>query len=187
VPVRVKIAVPLEGLGGRLGQIIVWLDAKLRCRWVDLDPSTTRGVVSDALAVYFVDARMRERLRGPLARGAHGRDRGWGLSGQGGRADAVDRREIADGNPDKIPRMGPAGIRHPSFFAHPPLSTRAASSATLGPGPGEPPWSYGAVDRSINSRDPFSEGHRVRFPRHQVVEASVASVTSPAWSRPRCS
>ena len=81
----------------------------------------------------------------------------------------------------------PLRIRHPLFLAHPPLSTRAASWATLGPGPGEPPLSYGAVDRSINSRDPFSEGHRVRFPRHQVVEASVASVTSPAWSRPPCS
>jgi hypothetical protein len=37
VPVRIKVAVPPEGLGGSLDRIIAWLDAELRCGWVDLD------------------------------------------------------------------------------------------------------------------------------------------------------
>jgi hypothetical protein len=36
-PVRVTIAAPHEGLGGRLDQIITWLDA-LRCGWLVVDP-----------------------------------------------------------------------------------------------------------------------------------------------------
>jgi hypothetical protein len=35
---------------------------QLRCRWVNLDPSTTRGAVIDALAVYFADAILASAL-----------------------------------------------------------------------------------------------------------------------------
>ena len=55
-PVRVRIAVPPEGLGSRLDQIIAWLDANCGADgWIST-PSSTRGVVNDALAVYFLDA-----------------------------------------------------------------------------------------------------------------------------------
>jgi hypothetical protein len=52
-PVRIRIAVPPEGFGSRLDQIIAWLDANCGAdAWIST-PSTTRGVVNDALAVYF--------------------------------------------------------------------------------------------------------------------------------------
>ena len=54
-PVRIRIAVPPEGLGGRLDQIIAWLDANCGADgWIST-PSNTRGVVNDALAIYFLD------------------------------------------------------------------------------------------------------------------------------------
>ena len=55
-PVRVRIAVPPEGLGSRLDPIIAWLDANCGANgWTSM-PSSTRGVVNDALAVYLLDA-----------------------------------------------------------------------------------------------------------------------------------
>jgi hypothetical protein len=72
--VRIGITVPPEGLGIRLHQIIEWLEANRGADgWIST-PSTTRGVVNDALAVYFLDATIGERLRGPLVRRAEGRD-----------------------------------------------------------------------------------------------------------------
>jgi hypothetical protein len=54
-PVRSKIAVPPEGWGSRLDQIIAWLDANCGVDgWIST-PSSTRGVVNDALAIYFLD------------------------------------------------------------------------------------------------------------------------------------
>ena len=55
-PVRVRIAVPPEGLGSRLDQIIAWLDANYGADGWTSTPSSTRGVVNDVLAVYFLDA-----------------------------------------------------------------------------------------------------------------------------------
>jgi hypothetical protein len=55
-PVRVRIAVPLEGLGNRLDQIVAWLDANCGADGWTSTPSSTRGVVNEALAVYFLDA-----------------------------------------------------------------------------------------------------------------------------------
>jgi hypothetical protein len=54
-PVRIKIAVPAEGLGSRLDQIFAWLDANCGSDGWTSTPSSTRGVVNDALAVYFAD------------------------------------------------------------------------------------------------------------------------------------
>ena len=55
-PVRVRIAVSPEGLGSRLDQIIAWLDANCGADGWTSTPSSTRGVVNDALAVYLLDA-----------------------------------------------------------------------------------------------------------------------------------
>jgi hypothetical protein len=68
-PVRVRIAVPPEGLGSRLYQIIAWLDANCGADGWTSTPSSfafgetagsarTRGVVNDALAIYFADATL---------------------------------------------------------------------------------------------------------------------------------
>jgi hypothetical protein len=57
-PVRIKVAVPPEGLGIRLDQIFAWLDANCGAdRWTSAPPST-RGVVNDALAIYFADVTL---------------------------------------------------------------------------------------------------------------------------------
>jgi hypothetical protein len=54
-PVRIKIAVPPEGLGSRLDQITAWLDANCGADgWISI-PSSTRRVINDALAIYFAD------------------------------------------------------------------------------------------------------------------------------------
>jgi hypothetical protein len=57
-PVRIRIAVPPEGLGSRLDQILAWLDDNCGAdRWTST-PSSTRGVVNDALAIYFADVTL---------------------------------------------------------------------------------------------------------------------------------
>jgi hypothetical protein len=57
-PVRIKIAVPPEGLGSRLDQIFAWLDANCGADGWTSAPSSTRGVVNDALAIYFADVTL---------------------------------------------------------------------------------------------------------------------------------
>jgi hypothetical protein len=54
-PVRIRIGVPLEGLGGRLDQMRTWLDGNCGAdRWA-LTPSGMRGGLNDALSIYFLD------------------------------------------------------------------------------------------------------------------------------------
>lgn len=52
--VRIVIAVPPEGLGSQLDQMIAWLDANCGRDW-SLTPSGTTGILNDALAIYFRD------------------------------------------------------------------------------------------------------------------------------------
>jgi hypothetical protein len=57
-PVRIRIGVPPEGLGGGLDKMIEWLDANCGADgWTSM-PSSTRGVVNDALALYFADVTL---------------------------------------------------------------------------------------------------------------------------------
>ena len=57
-PVRIRIAVPPEGLGSRLDQIFAWLDANCGADGCTSARSSTRGVVNDALAIYFADVTL---------------------------------------------------------------------------------------------------------------------------------
>jgi hypothetical protein len=57
-PVRVGIGIPPGGLGRRLDQINVWLDANCGADGWAIAPSGSRGVVNDALAIYFADATL---------------------------------------------------------------------------------------------------------------------------------
>ncbi len=57
-PVRVRIAVPPGGMGARLDQITAWLDANCGADGSGSTPSSTRGVVNDAIAVHFRDATL---------------------------------------------------------------------------------------------------------------------------------
>ena len=57
-PVRIRIAVPQEGLGRRHAQITAWLDENCGAdRWA-MTPSGMRGVLNDAISLYFGDATL---------------------------------------------------------------------------------------------------------------------------------
>src|SRR5271156_5298561 len=55
-PVRVRIAVPLEGLGRQLEIMHAWLDETCGAEGWATAPAGTTGIVNDALALYFEDA-----------------------------------------------------------------------------------------------------------------------------------
>jgi hypothetical protein len=57
-PVRIRIAVPPNGLGQRHTQMTAWLDENCGVDGWAMTPSGTRGVLNDALSIYFVDARL---------------------------------------------------------------------------------------------------------------------------------
>ena len=54
-PVRIRIAVPPEGLGARLDAMKTWLDDNCGADGWAMTPSGLRGVVNDAVSVYFCD------------------------------------------------------------------------------------------------------------------------------------
>ena len=57
-PVRIRIGVPPEGLGQRHTQITDWLDENCGADAWAMTPSGTRGVLNDALSIYFADATL---------------------------------------------------------------------------------------------------------------------------------
>ena len=57
-PVRIRIGVPRGGLGSRLDGIRSWLDENCRTTGWAMTPSGTRGVLNDALSIYFGDATL---------------------------------------------------------------------------------------------------------------------------------
>jgi len=66
--VRIKLALPDGGLGTRLTDIHAWLDENCGANGWAMTPSGLRGVVNDALAIYFSRSDSRERLRRALVR-----------------------------------------------------------------------------------------------------------------------
>jgi hypothetical protein len=57
-PVRIRITIPHEGFGNRLGQMNAWLDANCGSDGWSMTPSSTRGVVNDVLGICFADATL---------------------------------------------------------------------------------------------------------------------------------
>lgn len=57
-PVRVRIAVPPEGLGHQLALMHAWLDQTCGAAGWSSAPAGTAGVVNDAIAFYFEDAAL---------------------------------------------------------------------------------------------------------------------------------
>jgi hypothetical protein len=57
-PVRIRIAVPAAGFGAQLNQMQAWLDENCGASGWAMTPSGLRGVVNDAMAVYFLDATL---------------------------------------------------------------------------------------------------------------------------------
>jgi len=57
-PVRLRIGVPPRGLGTRLDELKAWLDDNCGAGGWAMTPSGLRGVLNDAVAVYFCDAAL---------------------------------------------------------------------------------------------------------------------------------
>ena len=54
-PVRLRVAVPPGGFGRRLDRMHAWLDENCGAEGWVIAPSRLRGVVNDAVALYFRD------------------------------------------------------------------------------------------------------------------------------------
>ena len=57
-PSRIKVGVPIGGLGARLTEMQVWLDENCGADGWIMAPAGLRGVVNDAVALYFLDATL---------------------------------------------------------------------------------------------------------------------------------
>jgi hypothetical protein len=57
-PVRIHIAVPTHGLGQRYAQMTAWLDENCGADGWAMTPSGMRGVLNDAVSIYFGDATL---------------------------------------------------------------------------------------------------------------------------------
>jgi hypothetical protein len=57
-PVRIKVEVPIGGLGECLNQMQAWLDENCGADGWSMTPAGFRGVVNDAIAVYFLDVNL---------------------------------------------------------------------------------------------------------------------------------
>jgi hypothetical protein len=60
--VRIRIAVPPSGLGQRYPQITAWLDQNCGADGWGITPSGTRGVLNDAISIYFRGCNPGERI-----------------------------------------------------------------------------------------------------------------------------
>jgi hypothetical protein len=68
-PVRVRVAVPPDGLGTRLDRIKAWLDENCGIDGWAVTPSGLRGVLNDAIAIYFSDAAIASAFVARWCRG----------------------------------------------------------------------------------------------------------------------
>ena len=57
-PVRVRIGVPPGGFGQRYTQMTAWLDGNCGSDGWAMTPSGMRGVLNDAVSIYFADATL---------------------------------------------------------------------------------------------------------------------------------
>jgi hypothetical protein len=57
-PVRIRLGVPPGGFGQRYTEMTAWLDGNCGAdRWA-ITPSGVRGVLNDAVSIYFLDATL---------------------------------------------------------------------------------------------------------------------------------
>lgn len=57
-PVRVRVAISDAGFGQRLNRMHAWLDENCGADGWSITPAGMRGVVNDAITVYFRDAKL---------------------------------------------------------------------------------------------------------------------------------
>ena len=75
-PVRIRIGVPPSGFGQRYTEITEWLDGNCGADGWAITPSGMRGVLNDAVSIYFLDATLPGCVRRPMVRREQGRY-GW--------------------------------------------------------------------------------------------------------------
>src|SRR6266436_9585700 len=56
--VRIRIGVPPGGFGQRNAQVTAWLDENCGADGWSMTPSGMRGVLNDAVSIYFLDATL---------------------------------------------------------------------------------------------------------------------------------
>ena len=54
-PVRIRLAIPAGGFGRQLDQMSGWLDENCGAEGWAITPSGMRGVLNDAVSIYFTD------------------------------------------------------------------------------------------------------------------------------------
>jgi hypothetical protein len=101
-PIRVRIGVPPDGLGPRLDRIKAWLDENAGANGWAMTPSGTRGVLNDALSIYFGDPTLATAFVAPVVCRLSDRDHWRRLPGARGRAHATSRGLAAS---DTVERM----------------------------------------------------------------------------------
>ena len=57
-PVRIRIGVPPDGLGQRYSEVTAWLDQNCGAAGWAITPSGVRGVLNDAISIYFADTTL---------------------------------------------------------------------------------------------------------------------------------
>jgi hypothetical protein len=57
-PVRIRIGVPPDGFGRRHTEMTAWLDENCGADGWAMTPSGMRGVLNDAVSIYFLDATL---------------------------------------------------------------------------------------------------------------------------------
>jgi hypothetical protein len=57
-PVRIRIGVPPGGFGRRHAEMTAWLDENCGADGWAMTPSGMRGVLNDAVSIYFIDATL---------------------------------------------------------------------------------------------------------------------------------
>jgi hypothetical protein len=57
-PVRIRVGVPPGGFGQRYSQMTAWLDQNCGAEAWAMTPSGMRGVLNDAVSIYFADATL---------------------------------------------------------------------------------------------------------------------------------
>jgi hypothetical protein len=57
-PARIRIGVPPGGFGRRHAEMTVWLDGNCGADGWAMTPSGVRGVLNDAVSIYFIDGTL---------------------------------------------------------------------------------------------------------------------------------
>src|SRR5262249_45384270 len=96
-PVRIRIAGRPNGLGQRYTQITAWLDENCAAGGWAITPSGTRGVLNDALSIYFGDVTLANAFVSRWCVGAKVQTAGGAF-------------QVREDEPEA--RVGPGCIRH---------------------------------------------------------------------------